>query len=476
MRLWDAVREIWRSGAGKGGIGLMVLLVVGSLYALATFPLNYGDRIWSNPNHWSDNPKAAPPTWINRLRREPLPEHHVFEARQPTTVQEAKAGRVATYRFAFDYPYQAPPSFLAIAVGEITYAEKPPLLLANLVRPDGKEVRIFRQAVRGPREGETGPFKRYFDAPLRVQLSNDETTLGALQDFLEKQFKLRTNQGELGGQAERLLFGLPTGDGMKTTPLPGRYEVVIQAAFRGKEDTVGLVRFVVGGGVYGLMGTDTLGRDLAQGLLFGLPVAMFIGILVSLVSTAVGASLGIISGYIGGRTDLLIQRLADIVANIPLLPLLIFMLFVIGPSLWVILFFLTAFSWTGMTIQVRSMVLHMRTNQLVEAIQSLGASHRRVMFRHILPQIAPYVLSHLIFAAPSAILAESGLSFLGLGDPSIPTWGQILESGFRTGGVYIGYWWWVIPPGMLIVLTAVTFMLIALGLEPVVNPRLRRTR
>ncbi len=122
------------------------------------------------------------------------------------------------------------------------------------------------------------------------------------------------------------------------------------------------------------------------------------------------------------------------------------------------------------------MVLHMRTNQLVEAIQSLGASRWRVMFRHILPQIAPYVLSHLIFAAPSAILAESGLSFLGLGDPSIPTWGQILESGFRTGGVYIGYWWWVIPPGMLIVLTAVTFMLIALGLEPVVNPRLRRAR
>jgi peptide/nickel transport system permease protein len=86
------------------------------------------------------------------------------------------------------------------------------------------------------------------------------------------------------------------------------------------------------------------------------------------------------------------------------------------------------------------------------------------------------VVSRLIFAAPSAILAEAGLSFLGLGDPSIPTWGQILEAGFRTGGVYVGYWWWIVPPGLLIVLTALTFMLLSLGLEPVVNPRLRRSR
>jgi peptide/nickel transport system permease protein len=251
---------------------------------------------------------------------------------------------------------------------------------------------------------------------------------------------------------------------------------VVQAAFRDADDKLGQLRFVIGGAVYGYMGTDSLGRDLAQGLLFGLPVALFIGLVVAVVETAIGVVLGITSGYLGGRTDLLIQRAADIVANVPVLPLLIFMLFVIGPSLFVILFVLIAFSWPGLTIQIRAMVLHTRTNALVEAIQSLGSSHRRVMFRHILPQIAPYVVSRLIFAAPSAILAEAGLSFLGLGDPSIPTWGQILEAGFRTGGVYVGYWWWIVPPGLLIVLTALTFMLLSLGLEPVVNPRLRRSR
>ena len=96
------------------------------------------------------------------------------------------------------------------------------------------------------------------------------------------------------------------------------------------------------------------------------------------------------------------------------------------------------------------------------------------MFRHIAFQIAPFLLAQMVFFTPGAILAEAALSFVGLGDPSLPTWGQILEQGFGTGAVYLGYWWWVLPPGLLIVATAMTFVLITLGLEPVVNPRLRK--
>jgi peptide/nickel transport system permease protein len=476
MRLREAFKELWRSGAGKVGIALLVLLCAGAIYAVTTFPANYGERRWSNPLVWVDNPKAVPPVWINRLRSEPLPEHQVLEATAPTETQEVRGGVVKSYRLPFAYGFTSPPSFLAVSLGNVTFAEQAPAVLVSLVRPDGKELRLYRHAVRGPREGESGPYTRYTGEPLRIQLSTDETTIASVQEFLAEEFSLQPEAGALGGQINRIAFGIPTGNGLTTTPLTGTYEALVRVAVRNPEDTVGLVRFVVGGEVFGLMGTDALGRDLAEGLLFGLPVALLIGVLVSFVSTAIGTTLGIISGYAGGSVDLAIQRLADIVANVPTLPLLIFMLFIIGPSLAIILLILVAFSWTGMTIQVRTMVLSVRTNQLVEAIQSLGASHRRVMFRHILPQIAPYVLSHLIFAAPAAILAEAGLSFLGLGDPSIPTWGQILENGFRTGGIYVGYWWWIIPPGLLIVLTALTFMLISLGLEPVVNPRLRRTR
>lgn len=477
MRLGDALRELWRSGAGKGGVLLLVLLFAGAFYVLVTYPLDYGTRLWSNPNVWVDNPKAAAPIWMNRLWATPLPEHQRLAIGEPTEVKEARAGRIETYRIPFSYDYADPPTFLAVTLADISYAERPPLLSISLLRPDGNEVRLLRHAVRGPREGERGPFRRYFEDPIRIQLSTDESTLTALQEFLLETFNQQVDERTLRGLVERAAFGTPNpSQELSFTPLTGAYELVVQAAFRNPDDNLGHLHFVVGGAVYGYMGTDSLGRDLAQGLLFGLPVALFIGLVVALVETAIGTALGITSGYLGGRTDLLIQRAADIVANVPVLPLLIFMLFIIGPSLLVILFVLIAFSWPGLTIQIRAMVLHMRTNALVEAIQSLGSSHSRVMFRHILPQIAPYVVSRLIFAAPSAILAEAGLSFLGLGDPSIPTWGQILEAGFRTGGVYVGYWWWIVPPGLLIVLTALTFMLLSLGLEPVVNPRLRRSR
>jgi peptide/nickel transport system permease protein len=262
----------------------------------------------------------------------------------------------------------------------------------------------------------------------------------------------------------------------RIVPLNGDYTVNVTVTTHHPDDHVGQVRAIVGGTVFGVMGTDGLGRDLAEGLLFGLPVALLIGIAASLVSTTIGASLGLVSGYVGGWVDTAIQRLADIVVNVPVLPLLIFMVFIFEPQLWLILLVLIAFGWPGLTIMVRAMVLQLRSSPEVESAVTLGASRSRIMARHVMPHIAPFLLAQLIFFAPAAILAEAGLSFLGLGDPSLPTWGQILEHGFRSGGVFLGYWWWVIPPGLLIVLTAVTFMLIALGMETVVDPRLRRFR
>ncbi|MCB0124485.1 MAG: hypothetical protein KDE58_19650, partial [Caldilineaceae bacterium] len=365
MQLTEAIRELWRSWVGKGGVLLLITLFAGAGYVLATYPLDYGDRIWSNPNVWVDNPKAAAPTWTNLWRDEPEPAHLVLTAGEPDNVREAAAGKLESYRLPFTFDYTQPPSFLAITLGNVSYAERPPLIDISLLRPDGRSVRLLRHAVRGPREGEVGPYERYTAEPLRIQLSTDESTIGGLQEFLAAEFDLTADTRELRGVVDRALFGTPTGEGLTFDPLTGDYAVVVEAAFRNPDDQLGLVRFVAGGAVYGWMGTDTLGRNLAEGLLFGLPVALFIGLVVAVVETAIGTALGITSGYIGGRTDLAIQRAADIVANVPVLPLLIFMLFVIGPSLGVILFVLIAFSWPGLTIQIRSMVLHMRTNALV---------------------------------------------------------------------------------------------------------------
>jgi peptide/nickel transport system permease protein len=269
------------------------------------------------------------------------------------------------------------------------------------------------------------------------------------------------------------LFGVPDEAG-GLQPLHGEYVAQVRMALADPADSVAWVRAVAGGTVYGLLGTDGSGRDLAEGLAFGLPVALLIGLTAATVSTAIGTGLGMLSGYKGGRTDLLIQRAADVVNNVPLLPLLIFFVFVFGAQLWLILLLLVAFSWPGLAILVRSMVLGLSGSQEVEAARAIGASSRHILVRHIFPHTAPYVFTQLIFFVPAVILAEAGLSFLGLGDPSLPTWGQILEDGFRTGAVFLGYWWWVVSPGLLIVITAMTFMLLALAMEPIVNPKLRR--
>ena len=272
-------------------------------------------------------------------------------------------------------------------------------------------------------------------------------------------------------------FGTPVpGETLRFEPLSGSYKFDAQAVMGESGDSVGQVKLVLGGNVFGVMGTDSLGRDLALGLLFGFPVALIIGFVTSVFATTIGAFLGILSGFMGGKTDVAVQRFSDIWSNVPLLPILIFLIFILGQKLWLVVLIMILFGWPGLTIVVRSMVLQIRSGQLVESTRALGASRMRIMLRHILFQIAPFVFAQMIFFTPAAILAEAGLSFLGLGDPSIPTWGQILENGFRTGAVYVGYWWWILPPGLLIVATAMTFVLITLGLEPVVNPRLQTAR
>jgi peptide/nickel transport system permease protein len=275
---------------------------------------------------------------------------------------------------------------------------------------------------------------------------------------------------------EQFIFGSPDEEGDFTNVVEGTYNVNVQVEIFHEDDTVGSIKFVVGGQIFGFMGTDTLGRDLAVGLLFGFPVALFIGFITSTLTTIVGSILGITSGYMGGRTDNLIQRVCDILNNLPQLPILIFLVFILGSNIWNIIMVLVFFGWSGLTILLRSMVLQAKQEQFIEASIASGASSRWIMARHIFPQVAPFIFTQMIFFTPAAILAEAALSFLGLGDPSLPTWGQILERGFQTGAIFLGYWWWIIPPGLLIVVTALCFVFIAQGLEPVVNPRLRRMR
>ena len=473
MSVREGLKILLGSGSGKAGVFLLLTLVLTSIFVLVRLPLDFGDQRWNNPAEWADNPKSVPPEWMRLFKRNDAVHHKRFRAAELTAGEAGGSGHTFTY----NYDSTQAPTFISFSASDVRFHGDPPVLLVDVLRPDGRELRLLQMVVRGARPGEALPITRYGETPLRVLLSASQDTLSAAVEFLRQEFQVDVTARELQGKLEEVLFGTPdTERPNRYIPLAGQYQFTVRALVRDPADSVGEVKLVVAGTHYGVIGTDFLGRDLALGLLFGFPVALTIGLSTALLATTIGTFLGILSGYMAGKTDTIIQRFADIWSNIPLLPILIFLIFILGQKLWLVVVILIAFGWPGLTIVVRSMVLQIRTGQLVEATQALGASRRRIMFRHILFQISPFVFAQMIFFTPAAILAEAGLSFLGLGDPSIPTWGQILESSFRTGAVFLGYWWWILPPGLLIVVTAMTFVFLTLGLEPVLNPRLRSGR
>lgn len=475
MRYGDTLRRLWTSGSGKAGIVLLVVFTLVSLFVVLTYPADFGRNRWANPALWADNPKVAPPVWTNLLTAKRRAMHSVTLLEAPSVVDTGGRYPVKRFHFPLNHRADEAPSFVSMSVSNVTFGRRPPVLTVSLRRPDGAEITLHRDTVSGPRRGEDGPYARHDEEPLRLALGATDRSAEQLRDLFAERYATEISLDEIMTAGEDALFSRPN-DAGDLKILKGEYQLSLAALVSSEDDELGAVKAVFGGTVFGAMGTDALGRDLAEGLLFGVPVALLIGIAASTVTTLIGTALGLTSGYLGGRADIAIQRAADIVANVPVLPLLIFLVFIGGSQLWLILVVLVAFSWPGLTIMIRSMVLQLREGAEVEAAKALGATSFRVIFRHVLPHTASYVLAQLVFFAPSAILAEAGLSFLGLGDPSVPTWGQILENGFRTGAVFLGYWWWVIPPGLLIVLTAVTFMFLALGLESVVDPRLRGRR
>lgn len=262
---------------------------------------------------------------------------------------------------------------------------------------------------------------------------------------------------------------------VKTIPLKGRYKVVMELQYPavvGISNPADEASIIVVGDCYGLMGTDERGRDIAQALLYGFPVALAIGFITAVASTLIGLFVGAVSAYYGGIVDEFLQRLIDVLGNIPLLPFLILLVNItpVEYRLQVIMFVLIVFYWGGLAIIVRSMTLSIKEEPYVEAARAIGAGSARILLRHIIPQIVPYAVASLVFSVPGAILAEAGLSVLGL-EHGWPTWGKVLAAA-RLAGRYDA-WWWVIPPGILLALTSLTFVLLGMAIETIVEPRLR---
>jgi len=259
----------------------------------------------------------------------------------------------------------------------------------------------------------------------------------------------------------------------------GRYRLVLTGEFTGIHPQtsfsvrVTTIKTRVLGTLHGVLGADHMGRDLWTQLLYGARISLIIGIVAALIAVVIGTSVGIASGYIGGVVDEVLMRFTDIMLSIPSLPILIILAGLVGKSVWNIVLLVGIFSWMGTARLVRSQTLSLKERSFVEVARACGGGDIYIMFSHILPNVIPLIFASLVLRIPSAILAEASLSFLGFGDPVVPTWGRMLHNARSFGAFTELAWWWIVPPGLAITFLSLTFVFIGNTIDTILNPKHR---
>jgi len=274
----------------------------------------------------------------------------------------------------------------------------------------------------------------------------------------------------------------------------GEYKFQLQMQFTSDSTTSGTAklhfekaRLKIYGLLHGLLGTDSAGRDIASQVIYGSQISLAIGLTSAILSTFLGILVGVVAGYAGGFADEGLMRTVDILLCLPVLPILLALISLFGTSVWYLVMLIALFGWLGLSRLIRSVVLSLKEMPFIECARAAGASKFYIMLRHMVPNVLPVALAALVLAVPAAILTEAAISFIGLGDPSTPSWGRMLNYAFTLGGFRnVGWlvnrgiksmaWWWIIPPGLAITIITLGFVFVGHAVDEVINPRLRRRR
>lgn len=222
------------------------------------------------------------------------------------------------------------------------------------------------------------------------------------------------------------------------------------------------------------LGTTNLGRDIFSQLIFGARTALLVGFSAAIAVAVVGTLVGLVAGYYGGWIDALFMRLADVAFGIPFLPLVIVLVAFLEPSIWNIVLAMGALLWRDTARVIRAQVLIVKERAFVSAAKVSGASDLRIILLYIAPSVLPLSFLYGTLAIGWAILTEASVSFLGFGDPDVVSWGFMLQDAFVSQALSRGAFYWIIPPGLCIMLTVMAGFFIGRGFEEVLFPRLRR--
>lgn len=421
---------------------VVLLLVFTAVYAMIKIPYREAIRLWRGGEEiWYQNPKFAPPAWINLFSSKKYAESFAVRTSDETMVKEVTPGAEGTstieasYTFEFLSDYYPQEMILYLTS---TYEAKQPFISVEWVTPDGRTVRIVNLAMS---KKQTYRFSQ--DEKLRTKLRTDDII--------------------------PYLFSDPeTGDLIK-----GKYQLLLTGTTFEPESDIN-IEFVFHGQVFGLAGTDHSRRDLVVPLLWGAPIALAFGLIASLGTSVLTMVIAALGTWYGGWVDELIQRITEINLVLPFLSILIMIGTFYSRSLWVILGATILLSiFTGAIKGYRSIFVQVKESMYIEAARAYGASSPRIIFLYLIPRMIPLLIPGLVSSVPAFVFLEASLAVLGLGDPVLPTWGKIIENANSNGALYRGYYYWILEPATLLMITGLGFAMLGFALDRVFNPKLR---
>lgn len=444
------LRQLKRYPSAVVGMTIIGLLIVVSIVTPIIIPYDEAVRLWrGGDNQWQTNPRNAAPVWQNWFTEVDQPATIKFDSAAgegEQSVEELSADtREVRHVYEFEFPYDAfPPEIILFTTAD--YAEKQPYVEMAWFTPDGREIRM-------------GDFTPSHTDSFRVDQDN------RLQRRLERATDIE------GVKATEGLFDDPEQEGLQV--LEGTYRLEVTALLFEPEAELDTT-FVSYGRVHGWAGTDHRRRDLTVALLWGTPLAMAFGLLAALGSTVTTMSIAAIGVWFGGWVDSVIQRMTEVNAIIPLLPILIMVGTLYSRSIWTMLGLVVLLSIFGLSIKnYRAIFLQVRELPYIDAARAYGASNMRIIFRYLVPRILPLIIPQIVTLVPSFVFLEAALAVLGLGDPVLPTWGKLINDANTQGALFNGFYYWILEPSALLMVAGLAFAMVGFTLDRVFNPRLR---
>ena len=446
------LKDFSKSKSGVVGLVMLILLVGTSIYVLVGFPPTIASQ-WNNPKQWQGNPPDAPPQWVGYF----TPDYPPTIGFSNVAWTNSGPSGSQNYNFSNTYTFQwssvkSPSNLVFIPRFNGTFIEA----ALTWTKPDGNSLIIYiGNPTTNVNYGVADPsISPWIQAYVGSQTGTTPSGLTVPQEM----------SALFNHDGKNLLNG---------TVLQGTFKVRVDMISSGQGAVSSSTFFSVNGKSFGLMGTDLYGRPIQLGVLLGLPWALELGALTSVIAVLFGVIFGGIAGYLGGTRDNVMQWFSLVFLALPALPFLVALSYNIRLDLVTEALLIAGLSWPFYAIIARSVSLSVKSQTYVEADRAMGVSSMRTFFTHFMPRLTPVSIAYAALGVPAGILLAQTLAFLGIQPQTVVTWGGILDDAFVQQAAVYGWWWWVLFPGIMIIVASLPFVLVGFALDKIVAPKVQ---